>query len=241
MVSNGAPAGVRCDNFGFGCDGPDGHIKLDINTKLKIPLRDAELLTHNEGDANVNLNAKGGVKRKWCVKLRPKDHKFNVVNSCNGLLCLSNPFQNDPVAVCNPVTGEYIVLPDSTQADKDTEVYMDCGWGFSLEANQFKVIRIFNLTISEMLRRPIISNHGVYGRRVAEIHTLGSGSWKRIGIVPCAHSGNNLGFPTYLNGAIHWLNSYSNSDYLISLNFDNEKFQSFPPPPPLYDIDFDTS
>ncbi|KAH7862295.1 hypothetical protein Vadar_002606 [Vaccinium darrowii] len=119
----------RCDNFGFGCDGPDGHIKLDINTKLKIPLWDAELLTHNEGDANVNLNAKGGVKRKRCVKLRPNDHKFNVVNSCNGLLCLSNPFQNDPVAVCNPVTGEYMVLPDSTQADKDTEVYMDCGLG----------------------------------------------------------------------------------------------------------------
>ncbi|KAH7862316.1 hypothetical protein Vadar_002898 [Vaccinium darrowii] len=92
-----------------------------------------------------------------------------------------------------------------------------------------------------MLRRPIISNHGVYGRGVAEIHTLVSGSWKRIGIAPCAHSGNNLGFPTYLTGAIHWLNSYSNSDYLILFNFDNEKFQSFPTPPPPYNIDFDTS
>lgn len=227
-----------CDHSDFLCH---SHIKVGINTKLKIPLRDAELLTPNEGDSNVNLDAKGGVKRKRCVKLRPKDHKFNVVNSCKGLICLSNPLQNDPVAVCNPVTGEYIVLPDSKQPDKSTEIHMDCGLGFSLEANKFKVIRIFNLTKSEMLRRPIIWNHGVYGRRVAEIHTLGTGSWKRIGIAPCAPSVSNLGFPTYLNGAIHWLCSDLNSDYIISFNFDNEKFQSFPPPPPSDDIDFDTS
>ncbi|KAI8545929.1 hypothetical protein RHMOL_Rhmol07G0075600 [Rhododendron molle] len=173
-----------CDHSDFLCH---GHIKVGINTKLKIPLRNAELLTLNE------------------------------------------------------VTGEYIVLPDSEQPDKSTEIHMDCGLGFSLKANKFKVIRIFNLTKSEMLRRPIIGNHGVYGRRVAEIHTLGTGSWKRIGIAPCAPSVSNLGFPTYLNGAIHWLCSDLNSDYIISFNFDNEKFQSFPPPPPSDDIDFDAS
>ncbi|XP_058225932.1 uncharacterized protein LOC131334736 isoform X3 [Rhododendron vialii] len=104
-----------CAHSDFLCH---GHIKVGINTKLKIPLRDAELLTLNEGDSNVNLDAKGGVKRKRCVKLRPKDHKFNVVNSCKGLICLSNPLQNDPVAVCNPVTDPLF----------GTMTYMVGGW-----------------------------------------------------------------------------------------------------------------
>ncbi|KAF7114619.1 hypothetical protein RHSIM_RhsimUnG0082900 [Rhododendron simsii] len=83
------------DSSGFDTEYCDRHMKLE--TKLKIPLRNAELVMNREGDANADCNSKGGVKRKRCIKLRPKDHMLNVVNSCNGLLCLSEPSLSDPV------------------------------------------------------------------------------------------------------------------------------------------------
>ncbi|KAI8570799.1 hypothetical protein RHMOL_Rhmol01G0064900 [Rhododendron molle] len=177
------------DNPGF-----ESHFQMELETKLKIPLRNAELVMNGEGDANVGCSSKGGVKRKRCLKLRPEEHKLNVVNSCNGLLCLSEPSLNHPFMVCNPITGEFINLPIPTQADES-------------------------------------SNREFHSGRVAEIHTLGTRSWKRIGCAPCSSLGYNLGFPTYLSGSLHWLLIDINiSDYIISFNFDTERFKSVPPP-----------
>ncbi|CAL9013805.1 unnamed protein product [Prunus brigantina] len=75
--------------------------------KYKIPLRNAEEVLNTHNDAN----RKSGTKKKLCIKVCPAGHKYEVVNSCNGLLCLSKPFINDPV-VCNPITGEFIHLPE---------------------------------------------------------------------------------------------------------------------------------
>lgn len=84
-----------------------------------------------------------GTKRRRCLNLKPKDHKYKIVNSCNGLLCLSEPSRNEPVAVCNPLTGEFINLPKSTCDDEDVKSATDCGLGFSPKSNQYKVIRVF--------------------------------------------------------------------------------------------------
>lgn len=49
------------------------------------------------------------------------------------ILCLSEPSQNDPVVMCNPITGEFINLPVLTQATDESysKRFSDCGLGFS--------------------------------------------------------------------------------------------------------------
>ncbi|KAI8545944.1 hypothetical protein RHMOL_Rhmol07G0076900 [Rhododendron molle] len=143
-----------CDCYGHSSSEPHFHMKLE--TKLKIPLRNAELVMNSEGDVNVSSNSKGGVKRKRCIKLRPKEHKLNLVNSCNGFLCLSEPSRNDPVVVCNPITGEFITLPVVTPADESFgKSFSDCGLGFSRKTNQYK--ETFRPVPPPPLRRGMIS------------------------------------------------------------------------------------
>ncbi|XP_059649214.1 F-box protein At3g07870-like [Cornus florida] len=235
-----------CNNFDLGdcsCYGLSDecghHVNMKLDTKLKIPLRNAGLvLNGEEGDAQMGCFSKGsGVKRKRCIKVKPKEQKFKIVNSCNGFLCLSEPFRNDPVVVCNPVTGEYINLPvvnrAGAEAGEKTKEFGDCGFGFSPKANQYKVIRMFQQWIAD----PITGSER-YGSS-AEINTLGTGSWRSIGDAP--FSCYRLTFPTYLKGCLHWfcLNSKT-SNYIASFNFDDEQFQWVPPPPRHHDV-FDDS
>ncbi|KAF7114620.1 hypothetical protein RHSIM_RhsimUnG0082800 [Rhododendron simsii] len=169
------------DNPGF-----ESHFQMKLETKFKIPLRNAELVMKGEGDANVGCSSKGGVKRKRCIKLRPQEHKLNVVNSCNGLLCLSAPSLNETFMVCNPIMGEFINLPVPTQAS--SKKFIDSGLGFSPKTNEYKVIRIFDRQERpyERIREPLTGRE-FYSGRVAEIRTLGTRSWKRIGYAPCSY------------------------------------------------------
>ncbi|KAL6989805.1 hypothetical protein U1Q18_015556 [Sarracenia purpurea var. burkii] len=214
---------------------------MKLDSKLKLPLRNEEVVMYLERNVNANLHSGDSVERKRCVKLRNKYHKFNVVNSCNGLLCLSEAFKNVPLAVCNPVTGEYINLPAPTVAERRTKRFFDCGLGFSPKTNQFKVIRMSNRQTCQLISQPI-SDHKLYSGR-AEIHELGTGSWKMIGCAPSslANGEDNYGpgIPTYLNGALHWFLFWC-SNNIVSFNFDSESFQSVPPPPLKYaKINFD--
>ncbi|KAL6989807.1 hypothetical protein U1Q18_015558 [Sarracenia purpurea var. burkii] len=213
----------------------DRHINMKLDSKLKLPLHNDEMVINWERDVNANLHSRGSVERKRCVKLRNKYHKFDVVNSCNGLLCLSGAFHNVPLAVCNPVTGEYINLPTPTVAEQRTKDFFDCGLGFSPKTNQYKVIRMFNRQARELINQPI-TDHKLYSGR-AEIHELGTGSWKMIGCAPSssANGWDNYGpgTPAYLNGALHWF-LVQCSNNIVSFNFDSESFQSVLPPPLKY-------
>ncbi|PON96493.1 F-box domain containing protein [Trema orientale] len=188
---------------------------MELNAKLKIPLRNAEPVLENQDDPGPN--------RRRCLNLKPKDHKYKIVNSCNGLLCLSGPSRNDPVAVCNPVTGEFINLPQSTADDEDVKSWVDCGLGFSPKSNQYKVIRVFDR--NTWFERPVdhYDDSFNFTNKFAEVHTLGTDSWRSV--VHAPNSNYKLGFPTYLKGALYWL--YLNNrrpNYIVSFKFDNEQF-----------------
>lgn len=60
----------------------------------------------------------------------PKDPKiaFNIVNSCDGFLCLSEPVTDDPIYVCNPILGEYITLPKCSSG----KTVSSCAFGLAL-------------------------------------------------------------------------------------------------------------
>ena len=77
------------------------------------------------------------------LKSRAQDRRYNVVSSCNGLLCLSEqlddePLEKDNVVVCNPVTGEFTYIPESCHNGK----HFGVGFGFCPKKNEYKVVRI---------------------------------------------------------------------------------------------------
>ncbi|XP_059650490.1 uncharacterized protein LOC132296297 [Cornus florida] len=88
---------VHCDRRG----------KMKLETKLKIPLRNVDMLRAVVAwKAQKGCLPKGSpVKRKCRAKFYPRDYVFNIVNSCNGFLCLSELIYDKPVVVCNPITG----------------------------------------------------------------------------------------------------------------------------------------
>ncbi|CAB4273108.1 unnamed protein product [Prunus armeniaca] len=62
------------------------------------------------------------------------------------------------------------------------------GLGFGPRTNEYKVVRI----LKERTPDP---------NKVAEIHTLGTGSWKCVGTAPCSDS--QLSFPTCVKGMLY--------------------------------------
>ncbi|KAF7831468.1 F-box protein interaction domain protein [Senna tora] len=190
------------------------HIKFEA--KFKLPLWDAKMVL------DKMLEAKNGGRKRSYIACKPRDDKFDVLNSCKGLLCLCGPMDRNPLVVCNPVTGEFIRLPEGSKIFREA---IDCGFGYHEKTREFKVIRVFN----SFARDPKNAKNWLYNGRVAEMHTLGTGSWKNVGIgtVP-----DRLEFPTSLNGALHWLPpfNYGYEELVVRFNFELERFEEFPCP-----------
>ncbi|CAI9090428.1 OLC1v1025192C1 [Oldenlandia corymbosa var. corymbosa] len=184
---------------------PDCGVNLKLDTKLKIPLRNVELVTQNNTDPKFNSRAgKGGLKKR-CVKVTTKEQKFQIVNSCNGFLCLCDPVRNNPLVVCNPITGEYLKLPKTEESNESVKD-MVCGLGFSNISNQYKV---------------------------AEVHTVGTGSWRAIGQVPLSiWTEKKLISVTYVSGSLYWIvDELGKPEVVHSFDFGKEKFGALKLPP----------
>ncbi|KAF7831493.1 F-box protein interaction domain protein [Senna tora] len=194
-----------------------GHMTFEA--KFKLPLRDGKMVL----DKMLETNNCG--RKSSSIPCKPRDCKFAVVNSCMGLLCLCNPMDRNPVVVCNPVTGEFLRLPE---ACKNLIGTFDCGFGYHEKTREFKVIRVYTTNAQD----PTNAQNRLFHRRVAEMHTLGTGNWKSvdIGIAP-----SGLRFPASVNGALHWLVSFSFGmrESIVRFNFELEKFERFPSPPCL--------
>ena len=116
------------------------------------------------------LDRRIGGSRRSSIACKPFDGRFDVVNSCSGLLCLSHPRNKNPLAVCNPVAREFIRLPDPLVKQRIT---IHCEFGFDPQTNEYKVVRAYK-------KYTKISYWGVIAT-VAEMHTLGTKVWKTVG------------------------------------------------------------
>ncbi|VVA40278.1 PREDICTED: F-box [Prunus dulcis] len=227
------------DSFGFDlkdhdCNRSRVHMNL---SKYKFPLCDAEELLnyHRNGDVMPSHETEREVPMKitniddnnnevdWgegIAFMMQYDHNnYNLVNSCNGLLCLSDVFVNYPAAVCNPITGEFINLPYGPKHEKAMTL-IGSGLGFSPRTNEYKVVRI----LKERTPDP---------NKIAEIHTLGTGSWKSVGTAPFSDA--ELSFPTCVKGMLYWFCDRWTGCSVISFDLDTEEFQSVPSLPFLED------
>ncbi|KAF7831472.1 F-box protein interaction domain protein [Senna tora] len=191
-----------------------GHMKFEA--KFKLPLRDAKMVL------DKMLEAKNGGRKRSYIACKPRDDKFAVVNSCMGLLCLCDPMHRNPLVVCNPITGEFTRLPETSKILRGT---CDCGFGYHIKTGEFKVIRVYD----DYAQDPSNAKKWLFNDRVAEMHTLGTGTWKSLGIGSVPYG---LRFPTSVNGELHWLRPFSSgSDKLIvRFNFELEMFENFPSP-----------
>ncbi|KAK6921026.1 F-box domain [Dillenia turbinata] len=81
----------------------------------------------------------------WRVKEMPfnlmESPKLKFTGSCDGLKCVAESIELDPVYVCNPVTREFIPLPKS--GVPETIWYQHIEIGFDPSSERYKVIRTY--------------------------------------------------------------------------------------------------
>ncbi|CAK7322639.1 unnamed protein product [Dovyalis caffra] len=171
----------------------------------------------------------------------------HFVNSCNGLLCLClNPFGHviDTIlCVSNPITGEYVYLPQLGY-DKYSDENM-CGLGFCSSTNQFKAIRIFFTKEQE----DSILHAEVYTFRADTIllddkatpRGFETDTWRSIGVVHHYNDWNKYcwrSFNAFVNGCFHWIINnecdYDHTIVIYSFHFGSEQFRTVSLPPSVH-------
>ncbi|KAI3448388.1 hypothetical protein Pfo_005053 [Paulownia fortunei] len=152
-----------------------------------------------------------------------RTQRLTLVGSCNGLLCLYFDSSSKPFyGICNPILGECIKLPRLTASAPLYTYANHSGFGYCPRMKQYKVISFMYVTSFD----PVNSVDSK--RMVADVHTLGSDSWRRIENAPCPKRNS---FDPFLHGALHWITSSNRPSELISsFDLEREKFKLVPPP-----------
>lgn len=150
-------------------------------TDIMVQIKSRIFVTHVEDRATDN-NILEVEKTHFDIKVKFPGCNFDVVGSCNGLLCLeitkltgfkSDPdYRSDPgyksVCVCNPFLDEYVTIPIIPMEERDI---MRLGFGNSALSKQYKVIQLFYYGDSHKYLR-------------AEIYTISTGWWRSVGNAP---------------------------------------------------------
>lgn len=148
--------------------------------------------------------------------------EYDVVGSCNGLLCLSDSLYNDKLFIYNPFTRDYLELPKTKEFLNPDVV---CGIGFHPQTKQFKVLKI---VYSRGFRR--IKRYSSHHSEV-QIFTLGTSNWRSIGKI-CHHLAQGQS-QAVVNGRLHWVSlprRYHLGRSLVSFDLADEQFREIPKP-----------
>ncbi|XP_026398416.1 F-box protein At3g07870-like [Papaver somniferum] len=108
-----------------------GNLSLIFYTKWL----DKEPFYYTEYDENLNR-----FTRTTRINVRPPFEYYDILHSCNGLVCFSaylgNCHNMQPAYICNPITREYTVIPKFEGKE------FLAGFGYSPSTNEYKVVRI---------------------------------------------------------------------------------------------------
>ncbi|EOX93376.1 hypothetical protein QUC31_004100 [Theobroma cacao] len=176
-------------------------------------------------DLSAHNQDKEKVKRLY-VPFQATMPEFDVVGSCNGLLCLSDSLYNDALYVYNPFTMDYIELPKSRQYPDQEVVF---GFGFHPKTKEYKVVKIVyyrNTSSSYNRARRII-----YPQSDVQIFTLGSSAWRSLGKV--SYQFVRRPSEALVSGRLHWVSRprrYYPARRLMSFDLADEQFREVPKP-----------
>lgn len=145
---------------------------------------------------------------RFDLGLCSKDSRMWLSGSVNGLICLRN-YSDDTTCICNPITREYILLPNQTYIEKSYAMLIH-GFGFVESSNQYKVVLFYKGNF------PASKGSDEYG---CEVYTLGTGMWRNLGHVPFSVKGCGIG--VYVGGNLHWLAD----EVICTFDLDKESFQ----------------
>lgn len=149
--------------------------------------------------------------------------RLDFVGSCNGLLCLY--IESPPksfYAICNPICCKMIKLPSLVVSAPLYTHSNNSEFGYCRKTKKYKVISFMYLTSID----PVTSAESK--RAVANIHTLGADSWRRVENVPRPKLKS---FDPLLNGVLHWItDSYKPCELVSSFDLATETFKFVPPP-----------
>ncbi|KAF5446464.1 hypothetical protein F2P56_032092 [Juglans regia] len=185
---------------------------LDLNERQETRLNTKMLLPIPE----YSIESRGVDQNDSSSSNSFLDRDYGIVNSCNGLLCLSKSIYNNPHIICNPFTGEYVSIPNSQGDDRFWGPVVP-GFGYCPRSNKYKVVRL-GFRLENMFQS------------MAEVYTVGTASWRSIGYAPF-DLGVSL-FATYLNGVIHWVSDDEKGPvFIVAFDFEVEQFSVVPLPP----------
>ncbi|XP_074376793.1 F-box protein At3g07870-like [Apium graveolens] len=132
----------------------------------------------------------------------------------NGLVCLWN-YHNVVGYITNPVTREYILLPDH-KYDITSFTIAPHDFGYVEASNEYKVVSLYMETNLDM---NIDTN---IDKSECKIYTLGTGMWRSLGHLPFSVISVQNGI--YVCGNLHWLtNDQKDTRKEIVCTFDLEK------------------
>ncbi|CAI9091887.1 OLC1v1026995C5 [Oldenlandia corymbosa var. corymbosa] len=205
--------------FIFHCDVP-----------IKNQLYFVEFFNEKDDDGSTKLEK----VRKFDTPFSSSMPEFNVIGSCNGILCLENSLFEEGLYLYNPFTQDYSELPKSTVYQDQFVMY---GFGFHPVTNEHKLVRIayypttFDVNIVAPSRRFALSRDM---KSDVQIFTLGSNRWRSIGRAPFVfQKGSN---PVLLNGRLHWTTCYGvhhgrpANRLIVSFDLADETFREVPGP-----------
>ncbi|KAL8120900.1 F-box protein At3g07870-like [Apium graveolens] len=162
--------------------------------------------------------------------------KIHILNSCNGLLCISNEFCKDPYYIYNPFTKKYTKLSESRQFEKQI---VEVGFGLDLIANEYKLVKMVYYDNSHTRGFPY------YRHSEVQICNVINNTWRSIGRIPRHFkrpSMEHFSSPQdifCLNGRLYWLmgsgeqNGVTDTDCIpriVSFDLSSEQFYEVPKP-----------
>ena len=177
-------------------------------------------------DISSSDNREKETVRKLSTPFWDSMPEFEVVGSCNGLLCLADSLYKDAVYVYNPFTRDYKQLPKSMQYPDQEVVF---GFGFHPMTEVYKVVKIVYYRNGygrlSQLRRFTCSQSEV------QVLTLGrSPTWRSLGKV--AYQLDRWPSEALVSGRLHWVTRPKRyvTRFIASFDLADEQFREVPKP-----------